>query len=410
VTGLAPARVALAPDLRRFARAIVPTAAAAALQLATFVLTGRALGPETFGLLAATYAIAAVATDVAGLGGDAAMVRAVAVDPSRRPAALGHALILLAASYPPVALAATAAAALLVGGSLGPGTVALLVCGDILVGRATAAAELVQVALGRPTGAGLVRLAAVAARAATAVLVFVLLRATDAHAWAIAAATQSAVTAGLILALCGRPRPRIDRDALGFGLLLMLNGLARSLAANLDRIVLAALLPPAVLGLYAAGSRLQLVGAVTNQAATRILYPRFFRAAEAGPAALATLTRSAALAMAAVGLLASVGIAAVAPLLPLLLGPDFAGTAAVAAALGLACPFVALQYPPADALTACGRQPLRTAVTFAGVLAAALLLAAGASAAGLAGAVAGFVAGQAALAALLWLAFARCRR
>ena len=79
----APPRPSLAPDLRRFARAVVPTATAAGLQLATFVLTGRALGPETFGLLAATYAIAAVATDAAGLGGDAALVREIAVDRAR---------------------------------------------------------------------------------------------------------------------------------------------------------------------------------------------------------------------------------------------------------------------------------------------------------------------------------------
>ena len=106
--------------------------------------------------------------------------------------------------------------------------------------------------------------------------------------------------------------------------------------------------------------------------------------------------------------MASAAIAAAAPLLPLRLGPGCAGTAGVAAALGLACPFVALQYPPADALTARGRQPLRTAVTLAGVLVAALTLTAGGLAAGLAGAVAGYVAGQAALAAALWLALARC--
>ena len=153
MTDAAFARSAARPDLHRFARAIVPTAAAAALQLATFVLTGRALGPETFGLLAATYAIAAVATDVAGLGGDAALVREIAVDRTRRSAAWGHALTLFAVSYPPVALAATAAAALLVGPGLGLVTVALIVCGDILVGRATAAAELLQVGLGRPGAA-----------------------------------------------------------------------------------------------------------------------------------------------------------------------------------------------------------------------------------------------------------------
>ena len=148
-------------DLRTFALAVVPTAAAAALQLATFVLTGRALGPETFGLVAVTYAIAAVAADVAGLGGDAAMVRERRRRPGRRADAWGHALLLFLVSYPPVALAATAAAAVLAGPGLGIGTVALLVCGEVLVARATAAVELVQVALGRPVAAGLVRLAAV---------------------------------------------------------------------------------------------------------------------------------------------------------------------------------------------------------------------------------------------------------
>jgi O-antigen/teichoic acid export membrane protein len=111
--------------------------------------------------------------------------------------------------------------------------------------------------------------------------------------------------------------------------------------------------------------------------------------------------------MAMVGVLAGAGVAAAAPLLPLLLGAGFAGVAPIAAGLGLACPFVALQYPPGDALTARGRQPLRTGVTFAGVGLAALLLAGGAAAGGLGGAVAGFVAGQAALAALLWLALLR---
>ena len=50
----APPRPSLAPDLRRFARAVVPTATAAGLQLATFVLTGRGNEPEGFGAEGAT--------------------------------------------------------------------------------------------------------------------------------------------------------------------------------------------------------------------------------------------------------------------------------------------------------------------------------------------------------------------
>ena len=263
----------------------MPTAAAAALQLATFVLTGRALGPETFGLVAVTYAIAAVAADVAGLGGDAAMVRERrrrSRAPRRRLGPRAAAVLLL--SYPPVAVAAIAAAAVLAGPGLGVGTVALLVGGEVLVGRATAAAELVQVALGRPAAAGLVRLAAVARpRRHRRLGLRAARRDRRPH---LGARRLRPVGADRRRCCSGSPagaRLRLDRGTLGFGLLLMLNGVARSLAANLDRIVLAALLPPAALGLYAAGSRLQLVGAIANQAATRILYPRFFRAAERRP-------------------------------------------------------------------------------------------------------------------------------
>jgi O-antigen/teichoic acid export membrane protein len=114
--------------------------------------------------------------------------------------------------------------------------------------------------------------------------------------------------------------------------------------------------------------------------------------------------------MALVGLLALALTAAAAQALPLLLGPAYAGLTGLATGLALACPLVALQYPAADALTAAGRQGLRTLLYGLGALASAALLAGGALAAGPAGAVAGFVAAQGTLAAALWLAFARCCR
>ena len=339
------------------------------------------------------------------------MVRTVAVDPGRFPVAWGHALLLLLISYPPLVLVATGAAAVLAAPDLGLATVALLVGGEVLAGRASATTELAFVARSRPVAAALVRLAAVASRTVAAVVVFVLIGSTDPQLWATATFAQSAAIATVLLWLAGRgqgrPRLRCDRTALGFGLLLMVNQVCRSLNANLDRIVLGVLLAPATLGLYVAGSRLQLVGAILTQSATRILYPRFFRAERAGPADLAALVRSATVVMAAVGLLASLATAAIAPLLPIVLGPAFAGVAGLAAALGLACPFVAVQYPPADALTASGRQSLRTAIYLGGALATTLLLGLGVLLAGLWGAVAAFIAGQAALAAALWIALRR---
>lgn len=400
-----------AADLRRLVLAIGPTAVAAALQLLVFALTARALGPAAFGALAAVYAVAAIATDAAGLGGDQAMVRDAARDPAAFPRAWGHALALLGLSLPPV-IGAAALVTLALAPSLGAGTVALLVAGEVAAGRATAAAELAFVAHGAPVAAGLVRLGAVAARAAVAVIVFAVAGATDAGVWAAAASAQALATGAVLLAVAsarfGWPTGGLDRGVLRFGLLLMLNQLARSLNGNVDRVVLAAFLAPAALGVYASAARLQLVGAILNQSATRLTYPRFFRAE--GRAALRRLTRGAAGLMALVGLVALVLTAAAARALPLVLGDAYAGLVPLATGLALACPLVALQYPPADALTAAGWQGLRTLLYALAALVSAALLSLGAVVAGAAGAVAGFVAAQALLAAALWAACARCLR
>jgi O-antigen/teichoic acid export membrane protein len=397
----------LRADAVRFLLAIGPTLAAAALQLVVFALTARAVGPAAFGALAAVYAVSAIATDVAGLGGDLALVRAAATDRARFRRAWGHALTLMALSWPPVAVLA-AAAALGLAPSLGAAAVALA-AGEVAVWRAAAAAELAMVAHAAPVAASAVRFGVVGVRAALAVTVFGIAGAQDARVWAFAAAGQGLATAAVLIAgvgaLYGRPAGGVDRSELGFGLLLMLNALARSLNGNIDRVVLAGVLPPATLGVWASGARLQMAGAIPTQAATRILHPRFFQAAKAGPAALVALTRAAAVRMTLVGLLGCAGMVAAAAALPLVLGAAYAGARPVAIGLAAAVPLMALQYPPADALTAAGRQGLRTAIYWGGALASAGLLALGAFAGGIAGAVAGFVAAQAGLAAALWLAW-----
>jgi O-antigen/teichoic acid export membrane protein len=183
---------------------------------------------------------------------------------------------------------------------------------------------------------------------------------------------------------------------------MSLNQLARSLSGSLDRLVLATLLPPAAFGLYAAGARLLLLGALVIQSATRIVYPRFFAAATEGPDALARLTRRTAAQMALVGGLGLALVVVAAQTLPLLLGAAFADAARIGVLLAASVPCLALQYPAADALTASGRQGLRTALYLCGAAGSVGLVAAGARWAGPEGAAAGAVLGQATLAALLW--------
>ena len=185
----------------------------------------------------------------------------------------------------------------------------------------------------------------------------------------------------------------------------MLNNLSRSLNGNIDRVILSAILAAVPLGIYASSTRLLLLGGIMNQAATRIFYPRFFRAAAGGSAPLRALTRDVAGKMALIGLLSLALIATAAQALSLILGPAYSDLPRIAAGLAAASPFMALQYPPADALTATGRQALRTAIYLASAAGSAGLLAVGALVAGVWGAVLAFVLVQAGLAGALWLAF-----
>lgn len=396
-------------DLRRFLFSVGPTGASAFAQLVIFALTARAIGPDQFGLLAVVYGFCVISTEMTALGADTAMVRRVALDSEGFQAAWGNTLALFLISYPPLVLATTFAAGWFAAASFSWVVVAMLVLGELLVGRAVSATELAMIAHNHAVRASWVRLSANLARAATALVVFVLLGVHDIRVWAVATLLQSIVCAIALLLvthrLYGAARPRILRSEIGFGLLLMLNHLSRSLTSNLDRIVLAPFLTPAALGVYASGTRPQLVNGILNQAATRLFFVRFFRAGASGRDQLRAFTRSTAAKMVLVGIAAGVIIAIIGQLLPIVLGAGYGDSALIAAALALASPFISLQTPPADALTASDKQFVRTLIYFAVAVASAGLLTLGAVLAGIWGAVAAVILSQALLAAVLWAVF-----
>lgn len=396
-------------DLRRFLLSVGPTGASAFSQLVIFALTARALGPDQFGLLAVVYGFCVIATEITALGADSAMVRRVALDPGAFPVAWSNTLAMFLISYPPLVLAATLAAGWFAAEAFTWPVIAILVLGELLVGRAISATELAMIAHSHPVRASWVRLSANLARVAMAGVVFALFGVHDIGIWAGATLGQSLVCAVALLLLTqhlyGASRPRVLKSDVGFGLLLMLNHLSRSLTSNLDRIVLAPFLTPAALGIYASGTRPQLVNGILNQAATRLFYVRFFRAGATSREQLRAFTRATAAKMILIGILSGIIIAVIGQLLPFVLGEGYRDAAAIAAALALASPFISLQTPPADALTASDKQFTRTVIYFAVALASAGLLTIGAIVAGIWGAVVAVILAQALLAGVLWAVF-----
>ena len=394
-------------DLVRFAASALPTGLAAVLQFAVFALTARALGPDLFGRLAVVYGVAAMAVEVVGLGADEVIVRRASADQSAYRRAAGHASAMILGTLPVIALIAIALAWMLVP-EFPVWVVAALVLADIILQRAIAFMEKTMVAHHQAVRASLVRVIGTATRALVAVFVFVGLQNKDVPVWAAGSFLQSGLIAILLglatIRLYGSPTRGLLRGEISFGVMYMTTHLSRVLQANLDRILLAPILAAAALGVYAAATRLLILGTVMLQSALRIYYPRFFVAAKKGPGALRAHMLSTAKVMVLVGILAAIAIAIAGRILPFILGDGYEEVASLTVPIAMSMPFLALQYPAGDALTAMDRQDIRMIVSLTGAALFSFGLVGGALAAGLTGAAVMYAVGHCALAVALWLA------
>lgn len=390
-----------------FAGTMVPTMAALALQFVTFAITARGLGVEQFGCYTAVLALAAVGMDLVGLGGADLLVRGVARDRLRFAAYYGNMLLLIAGTLPLVV-------ALGIWVGLGPmqmriGALELTAAlvAEIASARMSASLELVMVAHGDVVRAGWVRVVAVGTRLGVALLFFVALGHHTLAGWIVAVCLQSAL---LCLAyavagsrLYGSPTWRLLTGELATGAAFSAAQVARASQGNVDRLVLTRFADDAALGAYGAASRMLQLGLYPLQIVTRLLYPKFFVHGAQGLAASRRFAiRTAAPATLAVGVLSCLGVVMLAEFIPTILGKDFASSIGTTMVLALALPFVALQYPAADALTGAGLQGLRASISGAATVVFALLMLAGVRWDGVSGLSVAFVGAHALLAAVLW--------
>ena len=394
--------------LMRYLATLAPTVLALLVQIVTFAITARGLGVAAFGPYTALLAVAAVAVELTGWGSADLLVRSVARDPGRFAVSFGSMLIWIAATLPLVMAGATGFCIVLFDTGLAPLSIVLLITGEVVIGRVAASVELIMVAHRQPARAGLLRLATAACRLVAACLYFLAFGLQTLPGWIVAAGIQSLLTAMIWLLLAahlyGRPCWSVAADDWRTGGAFCLQQAARAFQGNADRMLLGLFADATSLGLYGAASRLMTVGLFPIQAATRLTYPQFFRHGDRG----LTASRRYALSIAPVMLLIGASGAAVVGLAgwlaPSILGAGFSDSTGLAAMLGLALPLIALQYPPADALTGAGRADLRAAIALVSTGGFGLLLAGGVWLAGIDGLILAFVTGHALQAAALWTA------
>ena len=396
-----------------FARTMVPTMGALALQFVTFAITARGLGVEQFGRYTALLAIVGIGVELVGLGGADILVRAVARERAAFRRYYGNMLLLGALTTPLVVALGVAVA----GGAMQTTVdwlplVAALVA-EILIARMSASLELVMVAHGHTVRAGWVRMTTVVVRLLLALAYFMLIGLHDLNGWIGVVFVQSMLLTAVYVVIGGRlygqPVWQLLRHELGSGLSFCVTQTARAAQSNLDRMVLSRYADDATLGLYGAASRFMQLGMFPLQVVTRIIYPNYFVHGKQGIAASRRYAVRMAPLLFGVGLLSGAAVAVAALLAPYALGAGYAGSTGVTMGLACALPFMALQYPAADALTGAGRQSLRALIYSVSAVGFGFVLLGGAYLGGIRGVVAAFLLGHLLLAVIFWAVAFLCR-
>ena len=394
--------------LLTFAGTLLPTVSALGVQLVAFALTARGLGLDAFGTYTALLAVSALSVELVGLGGADLLVRGVAREPERFAAYFGNLLILTVLTLPIVVLAGVLVAHGVMESPLPLLFVALVIGGEVLIGRAAASFELVMVAHRQTVRAGAVRFATAFMRLLVAAIFFWLLGRSDLEGWIVMAFVQSVTVTALYLALSirlyGRPRATLLTRDLRAGLSFCLNQAARSSQGSLDRIVLSRFADAASVGIYGAASRVLTLGLFPIQVVTRMTYANFFLHGRGGIAASRRYALRLLPVMLGVGLASCAAVILAGFLAPSVLGQDFEAMVGVTAALSFSLPLLALQYPAADALTGAGHQGLRAVLSLTAAFGFGIVMAIGAQLDGIEGLVVAYLACHALFAVALWTA------
>lgn len=355
--------------------------ASSVAQLITFAILARALGAQQFGLFVAVSAITNIAVQLCGLGGIESLVRRVASDRMIYPAMAGHNLILTLGSG--IVLVGIGLSFL---PSLFPLAVdptenllatAMLLTSNILLFRFILLAEHIFIAhsdfaLANSVVFGFAVVRTIAA--ALGCLVFGVSSVLEWAQWLFATHLLTVAACALTLRRLGRPHWRIVRDEVRLGLLVSAAPILRAVRANADLMVLSVVASPEVLGSYSLARRILDSSYMSVDALNRLIYPGSALAAVDGIHNAALRVRRVLLVASAIGVATAVAVFVLAPLLPILFGPEFVSLVAFTRILCWDVILVAIWSVALDALGASGKHAIRTTILGTGsVLGAALV-------------------------------------
>lgn len=386
-------------------------------QIASVLILARYLGAYQFGQLMTVVAVGQVGLNLCGIGAGEAMVRRVARDPAMYPRLLGHNLILVLGSGVVITAVLVAAIPLIFPDIWNlPNallTLVLLVASQVIGVRWVMMIDQIFLARGRYGTANLITAGNSLVRAGAAVLAFLVFGVTSLGEWAVwlfGAALLAVLATLLLIRPFGRPVWQVIRSELPLGLSYSTPAFFLALRQNADLVSLGAFANPAIVGAYAFARRANDQAIVAIDALMRIVYPRLAVVGAEGAIKVVPHAIRYTFIAVALALATSMAVFLVAPLLPVILGDDFAPSVTLLQILCWVILVKAVQAVGYDSLGAIEQHRFRARIYNFGSVIAAGVIAGLTYLFGWQGTLAGVYAAEVGITAALWLALLAIRR
>ena len=337
------------------------------MQAVYFVIIARSLGVNQYGVFVGAASLVSIVFPFSALGSGDLLVKNVSRDPSLFRVYWGNTLLATFISGLVLVALLSLVAPFILPKTIPLALVVVIAIGDLVFFRAaTSACQAFQAVLQLDKTA-MINILPNFLRAAGAILFVNFFNSSNVLEWAYIYATASAIGAVIAVLMVsyhlGTPRFSLSRmrSEVAEGSYFSISLSAQSIYNDIDKTMLARLSTLEAIGIYAAAYRVIDVAFVPVRSLLAATYAKFFQYGMTGISGALTLSRRMLPAASIFGLLAALGLFLGAPVVPLLLGDDYADSVDAIRWLAPIPLIKSVQYFGADTLTGAGFQKLRSA-------------------------------------------------
>ena len=340
------------------------------LQGIYFVAVARALGAEAFGGFVSVLALVGIMVPFAGLGFGNLIVKNVAHNRDAMQTSCGNMLFMVATTGTALMVAAIILKPFFLAQSISVWVLAAVAFSDLILTKVVFAAGLAFQAVEQLSKTSIILVSLFATRTVAALIMLELVPNPTVLTWSAFYMTGSLITAILAAVLAyrsfGGPRlaPARIRSEMAEGFFFSASMSGQVINNNIDKIMLGRMATLAATGIYGAAYRLIDVSMAPIRSLLLATYSKFFKYGRHGIRGSLKMATHLAPIAAAYGVLAMVGIYLIAPVIPYILGEEYAASVGALRWLAPIPFFKSLHFVASDTLSGASLQKTRTLMIF----------------------------------------------